>query len=108
MRLREDHPGQEPGSQGDPGPGNCPGTLLCSWHVAKLTRPTLLIFLNASFPVTCRRRNLDWTEADYAEQHHRLRHARQFADLYIFTDDLSPEQVAMEVIQFLDRYRLEK
>ena len=37
----------------------------------RLTRPNLLIFLDASYPVTCRRRKLDWTEAVYAVQQGR-------------------------------------
>lgn len=67
----------------------------------KLAKPSVLVFLNASFPVTCHRRNLDWTEADYTEQHHRLRHAREHANLYVFTDDLTPQQVVDQVLKFI-------
>lgn len=67
----------------------------------RLTNPDLLIFLDASYAVTCRRRNLNWTDAEYAEQHRRLSHARQYADLYIMTDNLSPEDVRTRVLDFL-------
>lgn len=67
----------------------------------QLTNPDVLIFLDASYEITCRRRNLNWTEAEYAEQHQRLAHARQHADLYILTDQLTPEEVQQEVRRFL-------
>lgn len=67
----------------------------------KITRPDILIFLNASYTVTCARRRLDWTEADYAEQQRRLTHARAHAQLVIETDSLSPQQVLEKVLAFL-------
>lgn len=67
----------------------------------RLTNPDLLIFLQASYPVTCQRRNLDWTEADYLEQQRRLAHARQHADLFIDTDPLDPDQVLAQALAFL-------
>jgi len=69
------------------------------WH--RLTRPDLLIFIDASYPVTCRRRRLDWTEEEYAEQQRRLAHARLHADYYLNTDDLSIEEVLDRVEQFV-------
>ena len=67
----------------------------------RITNPDLLIFLDASFPVTMMRRKLDWTQDDYNEQHFRLRHAREHADLYIFTDNLTSEDVLITVLKFL-------
>lgn len=67
----------------------------------KITNPDLLIFLNSSFEVSTRRRKLNWSEADYAEQQHRLAHARQHADLLIETDALTPTEVLGRVIEFL-------
>lgn len=67
----------------------------------RLTHPDLLIFLDASYPMTIQRRNLDWSEADYLEQHRRLTHARQHADFYLQTDSLSPEEVAQKILEFL-------
>ncbi|MGD0611452.1 MAG: hypothetical protein ABSB41_08025 [Anaerolineales bacterium] len=67
----------------------------------RLTRPDLLIFLDASYPVTCHRRKLDWTEAEYAEEQRRLMHARQHADLFLNTDGLAIEAVLMQVVVFL-------
>lgn len=67
----------------------------------KITNPDLLVFLDASYAVTCARRRLNWSEADYAEQQRRLAHARAHADLYINTDSLSPEQVLEQALLFL-------
>ena len=67
----------------------------------RLTNPDILVFLDASYPVTCRRRRLDWTEAEYAEQQRRLAHARAHADLYLDTDNLSAEAVLGRVVDFV-------
>ncbi len=67
----------------------------------KIAHAEILIFLDATFPVSTHRRQLNWNEADYLEQHRRLAHARQHADLYILTDDLSPTEIADRVLFFL-------
>ncbi len=67
----------------------------------RLVRPQVLIFLDASYPVTVKRRCLTWSLKDYQEQLFRLRHARQHADLYLLTDHLTPQQVAERVLNYL-------
>jgi ABC-type cobalamin/Fe3+-siderophores transport system ATPase subunit len=67
----------------------------------RLTKPDVLIFLDASYPMTCHRRKLNWTPDEYAEQHRRLAHAREHADCYILTDELSPAEVQTTVMVFL-------
>ncbi len=67
----------------------------------KITNPDILIYLNASFPVSTRRRRLNWQEKDYEEQLRRLTHARQHANLVIDTDDLTPGQVLQKVLEYL-------
>ena len=69
----------------------------------RITHPDILIFLDASYQVTCQRRKLDWTEAEYAEQQRRLSHAREHADLYLLTDEWSIEAVLARVIEFIRR-----
>jgi cytidylate kinase len=69
----------------------------------RLTNPDLLVFLDASWSATCQRRKLDWTEADWQEQQHRLRHARANADLYLDTDNLSIEEVLEQAVGFISR-----
>lgn len=67
----------------------------------RLTNPDFLIFLDASYEVTCRRRKLNWTVEEYEEQHRRLAHARIHADCYLLTDELSPADVRTRVLEFL-------
>jgi cytidylate kinase len=67
----------------------------------RISNPDILIFLDASFPVSTARRKLNWNEADHAEQLRRLLHARQHADLIVDTDPLRPDQVAARVLKFL-------
>ncbi len=67
----------------------------------RITNPDVLIFLDASYPVTILRRNLNWSETEYKQQIYRLAHARQHAHLYINTDNLSISQVFERVLDFL-------
>ncbi len=67
----------------------------------KITKPDILIYLEASFPVSTRRRKLNWQKGDHDEQLRRLDHARQHANLLIDTDDLTPEQVLQKALDYL-------
>jgi cytidylate kinase len=67
----------------------------------KIAKPDILIFLDASFPVSTTRRQLSWQKQDHDEQYRRLSHARQHANFVIDTDDLSPEQVLEKVLGHL-------
>lgn len=69
------------------------------WQI--ISKPDLLIFLHASFPVCTARRKLDWREKDYNEQFRRLSHAREHADIIIDTDDLTPNQILEIVLDYL-------
>jgi hypothetical protein len=69
----------------------------------RLTKPDLLIFLQASCTAGAQRRKLSWTEAEWQEQQHRLEHARQHADLLVDTDGLDSGQVLSAVLTFLQQ-----
>lgn len=69
----------------------------------RLTKPDILIFLQASFPVTVKRRNLNWREKDYFEQQRRLAHAREHADLVIDTDNLSVDEVVQRILKYINQ-----
>lgn len=69
------------------------------WQI--ISKPDLLIFLQASFPVCTLRRKLVWREKDYEEQSRRLSHAREHAHIIIDTDDLTPEQILAIVLDYL-------
>ena len=71
------------------------------WQI--ISRPELLIYLGASFPVSTERRRLEWQEKDYQEQLRRLAHARQHAHLFIDTDHLTPDQVLQAALDFLEK-----
>lgn len=67
----------------------------------RIAKPDILIFLDVSFVKSSMRKKLNWTYADYQEQQHRLRHARQNAHLVINTDPLNPDQVLNQILAFL-------
>lgn len=69
------------------------------WQV--ISKPKWLIFLDVSYSVSLQRRPLNWSLAEYHEQQRRLAHAREHADFYLMTDNLSPSQVAEAVKAFL-------
>jgi cytidylate kinase len=71
----------------------------------RLTNPDVLIYLDVSYPVSLRRRKLDWNEAEYQVQIDRLAHARQNADLIIDTDPLQPEEVVERVLRFITAHQ---
>jgi ATPase subunit of ABC transporter with duplicated ATPase domains len=71
----------------------------------RITNPDVLIYLHVSYPLTLIRRKMDWTEAEYNEQLHRLRDARQNAHLFVDTDPLAPKEVLEMVLNFLKTER---
>jgi deoxyadenosine/deoxycytidine kinase len=68
----------------------------------KIANPDILIFLDASFPVSTARRKLTWQKNDHDEQYRRLAHAREHAHVVIDTDPLTPEQVLQKALRFLE------
>ena len=71
----------------------------------KIAKPDILIYLEASFPISTSRRKLKWLETDHREQLRRLTHARQHAHLIVNTDDLTPEEVLQKALDFLQASR---
>ncbi len=69
------------------------------WQI--LSKPDILIFLHASFPISTERRKLNWRIQDYEEQSRRLSHAHDHAHIIIDTDDLTPEQVLQTALDYL-------
>jgi len=67
----------------------------------RITKPDILIFLEASFPVSTARRKLNWQQKDHDEQIRRLAHARQHANILIDTNELTPEQVLQKALDQL-------
>lgn len=71
----------------------------------RLSRPDALIYLDASYETCSRRKRLDWLPSEHAEQLHRLRHAREYCDIYVNTDSLTPEQVLARALEALGGFR---
>ena len=69
----------------------------------RISRPDLLIYLEATLSSIAERRVIDWGEEHLAEQRHRLRHAREHCDLYLQTDGLTEEEVFERVRRFLEK-----
>lgn len=67
----------------------------------RITHPDLLIYLEASYSETIRRRRLNWTVEEYQEQIRRLRHAREHANFYLDTNSIGQEEVLRRVVNFL-------
>jgi shikimate kinase len=68
----------------------------------RLVAPDVLVFLDVDYPTyLARRPHQDPGPAYLAEQHHRLAHAREHADLMIDTSDQSAEAVRETVLAFL-------
>jgi adenylate kinase family enzyme len=65
----------------------------------RITNPEVLIYLEVAYPITIKRRNLDWTEMEYLVQIKRLEHARENADLIVDTNLRSAEEV-FEIVQY--------
>ena len=73
------------------------------WQI--ITKPDVLIYLDASFAISTTRRKMNWQKKDHDEQLRRLSHAREHANLLIETDDLTPEQVLKKVLDYLNEIR---
>jgi hypothetical protein len=67
----------------------------------KITQPDLMVYLDVSYPVSMRRKPLDWGRKEFAEQVRRLGHAREACDIYVHTDQLRPEEVLERVLDQL-------
>lgn len=68
----------------------------------KITKPDVLIYLDVSYSVSMLRRPLNWNASEFNAQHERLCHARQHADFYLHTDELTAEQVFSAVLDYLE------
>lgn len=67
----------------------------------RITRPDVLIYLDVTEAVAHQRRPSDAPAGWWGTLAHRLRHARQHADLYIHTDELTIGEVIERALAFL-------
>ncbi|MFQ5613953.1 MAG: hypothetical protein ACE5H9_17665 [Anaerolineae bacterium] len=69
----------------------------------RVSRTDILIYLDASLNTIIRRRRINWGQSFLDTLNDRLRHARAHADLYLATDNLSPQEVLAETLAFLKK-----
>lgn len=72
-----------------------------------ISRPDVLIYLDASDEVIYRRGQRHYVAGCVDEQRRRLAHARSHCDLYVMTDDLTPQEVLETVFAFLQAHTAE-
>ena len=68
----------------------------------RIGNPDILIYLDVSYPLSLERRRMNWTEDEFNQQIHRLKHAKEHADFYLNTDLLSIDEVMNQTLEFLD------
>lgn len=73
----------------------------------KIVNPLVLVYLDVSYEVSLHRRPLNLSLTEFDEQKRRLKHAHQNADVYLFTDPLTPEEVHQEILAFLNGQDIE-
>jgi len=65
--------------------------------------PDILIMLDASMAAIRQRRNVPWGEERLMAQHERLVDARANADLYLYTDNLTADEVLAAVLAYINK-----
>jgi broad-specificity NMP kinase len=68
----------------------------------RVTRPDVVIYLDASLATINARRGVNWEQSYLDEMNRRLAHARAHAHFYLDTDDLTIEEVCARVVEFLE------
>lgn len=63
--------------------------------------PDVLIMLDAELPAVRARRRVSWTQERIDVQHARLANARENADFYLCTDNLTIQEVLAAVLNFI-------
>lgn len=65
----------------------------------RVTNPDILIYLDAQLTTARRRRHdPEFPAWILDEERYRLRHARQYCDIYLQTDELTPAEVLAQVL----------
>ena len=73
----------------------------------RIVDPQILIFLDVSYEVSLKRKQLDMNSREFDEQLARLKHARQHANIYLQTDQLTPGEVFEVILGRLEVYGIQ-
>ena len=69
--------------------------------------PDLLVMLDATLPIIKLRRSVPWGEERLVAQHERLKNAKENANIFIQTDQLSKEEVTGQVLDYIKKQQLD-
>ena len=69
------------------------------WEI--LTKPDVLIYVDASFESCTERKQLNWAMKDYERQIERLTHARQHCDIFLDTEGISAQEALERALEAL-------
>lgn len=70
---------------------------------ARISKPSLLIYLDVSYENSIKRKRLNWSRNEYQTQIERLNHARKNADIFIDTNNKSSNEVLLQTIEKLNK-----
>ena len=66
-----------------------------------LTKPDILLYVDASYETCTERKQLNWSLKDYERQIERLAHARDHCDIYLDTEGISAEEALERALEAL-------
>lgn len=70
---------------------------------ARISKPSLLIYLDVSYENSINRKRLNWSRKEYQTQIERLYHARKNADIYIDTNNINSDEVFSTTVERLNK-----
>jgi shikimate kinase len=73
-------------------------------YLWQMSNPHVLIYLDLGLTTIQRRLQRPWRQELLDEQHRRLAHARAHAHLVLPTDDRTPDDLAAQVLQYLQTF----
>ncbi len=73
-------------------------------YLWQMSSPDVLVYLDLGLLTTQRRLHRPWSQSLFEEQRRRLTHARTHAHLILSTDDRTPEDLAAQVLQYLQTF----
>jgi len=72
----------------------------------KHKNPNFLVALDVTLEAAHKRRNISWGERKLADQHLALADARAHCNVYLPTDNITADEVAVRVVEDIERYCL--
>ena len=73
----------------------------------RIGKPDFLIYLDVSYEQSMKRRPLNMSALEFEEQNQRLTHARQYAECYLDTTTLTPQEVFAYIEYFLRKTQVQ-